>query len=160
MSSTENIEAVENRILSLVTFKIGDEEFGFDIFKVKEINRMLDITQMPNSQSSVKGVVNLRGSVIPVISLRNKLNFSDVEYNKDTRIIVVEYKSKSIAFIVDEVSEVLRIQTSIIEKPPEMTTSVESAYINGVAKLENRLLILLDFDKMLTSQEEMELESV
>ena len=160
MSSTENIEAVENRILQLVTFKIGDEEFGFDIFKVKEINRMLDITQMPNSQSSVKGVVNLRGSVIPVISLRNKLNFSDVEYNKDTRIIVVEYKSKSIAFIVDEVSEVLRIQTSIIEKPPEMTTSVESAYINGVAKLENRLLILLDFDKMLTSQEEMELESV
>ena len=158
MSTVENIEAVENKILQLVTFRIGNEEFGFDIFKVKEINRMLDITQIPNSQSSVKGVVNLRGSVIPVISLRNKLNFEDVEYNKDTRIIVVEYKSKSIAFIVDEVSEVLRIQTSIIEKPPEMTTSVESAYINGVAKLENRLLILLDLDKILTSNEEMEID--
>jgi len=154
MSTVETIEAKENKILQLVTFRIGNEEFGFDIFKVKEINRMLDITQIPNSQSTVKGVVNLRGSVVPVISLREKLNFSEIEHTKSTRIIVVEYKNKNIAFIVDEVSEVLRIDSSIIEKPPEMTTSVESAYINGVAKLENRLLILLDLDKILTSEEE------
>ena len=160
MSTVETIEAKENKILQLVTFRIGNEEFGFDIFKVKEINRMLDITQIPNSQSTVKGVVNLRGSVIPVISLREKLSFSDVEYDNKTRIIVVEYKNKSIAFIVDEVSEVLRIDSSILEKAPEMTTSVESAYINGVAKLENRLLILLDLDKILTSQEEEALEAV
>ncbi len=160
MSTVENIEAVENKILQLVTFRIGNEEFGFDIFKVKEINRMLDITQIPNSESSVKGVVNLRGSVIPVVSLRSKLNFSDVEYTNHTRIIVVEYKNKSIAFIVDEVSEVLRIESSIIEKPPEMTTSVDTAYISGVAKLDNRLLILLDLDKILTQEEEIELESV
>ncbi len=160
MATVENIEAVENKILQLVTFRIGNEEFGFDIFKVKEINKMLGITQIPNSESSVKGVVNLRGSVIPVISLRNKLNFSDVEYDKSTRIIVVEYNNKNIAFIVDEVSEVLRINSSIIEKPPEMTTSIETAYINGVAKLENRLLILLDLDKILTAQEELELEKV
>ena len=157
MSTEEN---KENKILQLVTFRIGNEEFGFDIFKVKEINRMLDITQIPNSQSTVKGVVNLRGSVIPVISLREKLNFSEIEHTKSTRIIVVEYKNKSIAFIVDEVSEVLRIDSSIIEKPPEMTTSVESAYINGVAKLENGLLILLDLDKILTSQEEEAVEAV
>lgn len=160
MSNVENKESLENKILQLVTFRIGNEEFGFDIFKVKEINRMLDITQIPNSESSVKGVVNLRGSVIPVVSLRSKLNFSDLEYTNHTRIIVVEYKNKSIAFIVDEVSEVLRIQSNIIEKPPEMTTSVETAYISGVAKLENRLLILLDLDKILTTEEEMELDSV
>jgi len=160
MATVENIETKENKILQLVTFRIGNEEFGFDIFKVKEINRMLNITQIPNSQSSVKGVVNLRGSVIPVISLREKLNFSEVEYDNNTRIIVVEYKNKSIAFIVDEVSEVLRIDSSIIEKPPEMTTSVESAYISGVAKLENRLLILLELDKILTSKEEEVLEEV
>jgi len=160
MATVENIETKENKILQLVTFRIGNEEFGFDIFKVKEINRMLNITQIPNSQSSVKGVVNLRGSVIPVISLREKLNFSEVEYDNNTRIIVVEYKNKNIAFIVDQVSEVLRIDSSIIEKPPEMTTSVESAYINGVAKLENRLLILLDLDKILTSEEEGVLEEV
>ena len=160
MATVENIETKENKILQLVTFRIGNEEFGFDIFKVKEINRMLNITQIPNSQSSVKGVVNLRGSVIPVISLREKLNFSEVEYDNNTRIIVVEYKNKNIAFIVDQVSEVLRIDSSIIEKPPEMTTSVESAYISGVAKLENRLLILLELDKILTSKEEEVLEEV
>ena len=155
-----NIENIENELLQLVTFRIGNEEFGFNIFKVKEINKMMDITQIPNSQSSVKGVVNLRGSVIPVVSLREKLNFSIEDYTSKTRIIVVEYQNKSIGFIVDEVSEVLRIDSSIIEKPPEMTTSVESAYINGVAKLENRLLILLDLDKILTQEEEMALESV
>ena len=160
MSKVENIEAKENKILQLVTFRIGKEEFGFNIFQIKEINKMMDITQIPNSQSSVKGVVNLRGSVIPVISLREKLGFSEVEYNNSTRIIVVEYKTKSIGFIVDEVSEVLRIDSSIIEKPPEMTTSVESTYINGVAKLENRLLILLDLDKILTTNEERELEEI
>jgi len=155
-----NVEKIENELLQLVTFRIGNEEFGFDIFKVKEINKMMDITQIPNSQSAVKGVVNLRGSVIPVVSLREKLNFTDKEYTSSTRIIVVEYQSKSLGFIVDEVDEVLRIESSIIEKPPEMTTTVESAYINGVAKLENRLLILLDLDKILTQDEEMELESV
>jgi purine-binding chemotaxis protein CheW len=160
MSNVENIESVENKILQLVTFRIGNEEFGFDIFKVKEINKMMDITQIPNSQSSVKGVVNLRGSVIPVVSLREKLNFSDKEYTNSTRIIVVEYQNKNIGFIVDEVNEVLRIQSSIIEKPPEMTTSVDTAYISGVAKLENRLLILLDLDKILTTEEEIELDSV
>ncbi len=160
MSNVENKESVENKILQLVTFRIGNEEFGFDIFKVKEINKMMDITQIPNSQSSVKGVVNLRGSVIPVVSLREKLNFSDKEYTNSTRIIVVEYQNKSIGFIVDEVNEVLRIDSSIIEKPPEMTTTVESAYINGVAKLENRLLILLDLDKILTKEEELEIDSV
>ena len=160
MSTVENIEVKENKILQLVTFRIGKEEFGFNIFQIKEINKMMEITQIPNSQSSVKGVVNLRGSVIPVISLREKLNFSDIEYTSKSRIIVVEYKTKSIGFIVDEVNEVLRIQSSIIEKAPEMTTSVESAYINGVAKLENRLLILLDLDKILTTQEERELEEI
>ncbi len=160
MSNVENNELVEDKILQLVTFRIGNEEFGFDIFKVKEINKMMDITQIPNSKSSVKGVVNLRGSVIPVVSLRNKLNFPEAEYGKSTRIIVVEYKSKSIAFIVDEVSEVLRIDSSIIEKTPEMATSVETAYIKGVAKLENRLLILLDLDEVLNEKEELELEKV
>ena len=104
MSNAENAESEENKILQLVTFRIGSKEFGFDIFKVKEINRMLDITQIPNSENFAKGVVNLRGSVIPVVSLRNKLGFSETEYEKSTRIIVVEYKNKSIAFIVDEVS--------------------------------------------------------
>lgn len=159
MSNVESLEIVENKILQLVTFRIGDDEFGFDIFKVKEINKMLNITQIPNSHSSVKGVVNLRGSVIPIVSLREKLNFTDKNDTSNTRIIVVEYKNKNIGFIVDEVNEVLRIESSIIEQAPEMTTNVESAYISGVAKLENRLLILLDLNKILM-QKEKKLESI
>ena len=157
MSTKENNSGTENEILQLVTFRIANEEFGFNIFKVKEINKMLDITQIPNSESSIKGIVNLRGSVIPIVSLREKLNIPEEEYTSDTRIIVVEYQDKSLGFIVDEVNEVLRIESSIIEQAPEMTTNVETAFISGVAKLENRLLILLDLDKILI-QENMELE--
>ena len=148
----EEKKKIENEILQLVTFRIGTEEFGFNIFQVKEINKMMDVTQIPNSLGAVKGVVNLRGSVIPVVSLREKLNFSEIEDTTKTRIIVVEYQSKNIGFVVDEVNEVLRIETSIIEQAPEMTTNVDSNFINGVAKLENRLLILLDLDKILIQE--------
>lgn len=149
MSEINEKDSVESVILQLVTFKLGKEEFGFDIFKVKEINKMMEITQIPNLQKSIKGIVNLRGSIIPVISLREKLNFPEIENTSHTRIIVVEHFNKSIGFIVDEVSEVLRIESSTIEQPPEMTTNVDSDYITGVAKLENRLLILLALDKIL-----------
>jgi purine-binding chemotaxis protein CheW len=157
MSTVENNNTTEHEILQLVTFRIKNEEFGFNIFKVKEINKMLEITQIPNSESSIKGIVNLRGSVIPIVSLRDKLNIPEEEHTSHTRIIVVEYKSKSLGFIVDEVNEVLRIESSIIEQAPEMTTNIETAFISGVAKLENRLLILLDLDKILI-HENMELE--
>jgi purine-binding chemotaxis protein CheW len=160
MSLKNSLDKTENIILQLVTFRIDKEEYGFDIFQIKEINKMMDITQIPNSKGCVKGVVNLRGSVIPVISLREKLSFSHIEQTSKSRIIVVEHKTKNIGFIVDEVNEVLRIESSIIEQPPEMTTNVDSAFINGVAKLENRLLILLDLDKILTSNEELELEEI
>ncbi len=150
----EKKETIENELLQLVTFRIGNEEFGFNIFQVREINKMMDVTQIPNSIGAVKGVVNLRGSVIPIVSLREKLGFSELDYTTSTRIIVVEYKNNNIGFIVDEVSEVLRIESSIIESAPEMTANVESAFISGIAKLESRLLILLDLDRILIQEEE------
>lgn len=155
----EKKELVENEILQLVTFRISNEEFGFNIFQVKEINKMMAITQIPNSLGAIKGVINLRGSVIPVVSLREKLGFPQIESTNSTRIIVVEHQNKSIGFIVDEVNEVLRIASSTIEPVPEMTTNVQSAFISGVAKLENRLLILLDLDKILM-QKPKELEVI
>ena len=150
----EKKETLENELLQLVTFRIGNEEFGFNIFQVREINKMMDVTQIPNSIGAVKGVVNLRGSVIPIVSLREKLGFSELDYTTSTRIIVVEYKNNNIGFIVDEVNEVLRIESSIIESAPEMTANVESAFISGIAKLESRLLILLDLDRILIQEEE------
>ena len=150
----EKKETIENELLQLVTFRIGNEEFGFNIFQVREINKMMEVTQIPNSIGAVKGVVNLRGSVIPIVSLREKLGFSELDYTTSTRIIVVEYKNNNIGFIVDEVNEVLRIESSIIESAPEMTANVESAFISGIAKLESRLLILLDLDRILIQEEE------
>jgi len=158
---TEIVNKNENdEILQLVSFKIGSEEFGVDILKVQEINRMLQITKVPNTPDFIEGVINLRGRVIPVIDLRVKLNMTKKEHDKQTRIIVVELEDKTVGFLVDEVSEVLRIPKSITEAPPELVANVNSEYITAVGKLEDRLIILLDLEKALTLQEKSELETV
>ena len=130
--------------LQLVTFKIGNEEFGIDIRAVHEINRMIEITKIPNAPFHVEGVVNLRGKIIPVVSLRKKLAFEETERDKSTRIMVVEIDGITLGFIVDSVSEVLRIQEPKIEPPPSITGSSDAAYIQGVINLPDRILILLD----------------
>jgi len=151
---------IENQIIQLVSFKLGKEEFGVDILKVQEINRMLEITEMPNSPDFVEGIVNLRGRIIPVIDLKKRLNLPIKEHDNSTRIIVVELGGKTVGFIVDEVSEVLRIESNITEPPPEMVTGIDSEYITAVAKMEDRLLILLDLNKVLTQKEKTVLENV
>lgn len=147
-------------LLQLVSFKLGDEEFGVDILSVQEINRMMQITRVPNSPNSVEGVINLRGRVIPVIDLRIKLNMNKIDYSSDTRIIVVEIKNQTVGFIVDSVKEVLRIPENITESPPEMVSGINSQYITAVGKLEDRLLILLDLEKVLLYEEQIELEEL
>ena len=142
-----------NELLQLVSFKISNEEFGVDILCVQEINRMLQITKMPNTPDFIEGVINLRGRVIPVLDLRIKLGMPRKEHDKNTRIIVVEIKGKTIGFIVDEVSEVLRIPKSITEAPPEMVGGIDSDFITSIGKLDDRLLILLDLEKILTTTE-------
>lgn len=142
-----------NELLQLVSFKISSEEFGVDILCVQEINRMLQITKMPNTPEFIEGVINLRGRVIPVLDLRVKLGMQRIEHDKNTRIIVVELKGKTIGFIVDEVSEVLRIPKSITEAPPEMVGGIDSDFITSIGKLDDRLLILLDLEKILTTSE-------
>ena len=142
-----------NELLQLVSFKISNEEFGVDILCVQEINRMLQITKMPNTPDFIEGVINLRGRVIPVLDLRIKLGMPRKEHDKNTRIIVVEIKGKTIGFIVDEVSEVLRIPKEITEAPPDMVGGVNCDYITSIGKLEDRLLILLDLEKILSTSE-------
>ena len=149
---------IENQIIQLVSFKLGKEEFGVDILKVQEINRMLEITEMPNSPDFVEGIVNLRGRIIPVIDLKKRLNMPTTEHDNSTRIIVVELNGSTVGFIVDEVSEVLRIESRITEPPPAMVAGIDSDYITAVAKLEDRLLILLDLNKVLSQEEVKELQ--
>jgi purine-binding chemotaxis protein CheW len=130
--------------LQLVTFKLESEEFGIDIKKVHEINRMIDITRIPNAPPYVEGVVNLRGKIIPIVSLRMKLGFGEAERDKATRIMIVEIDGSVLGFIVDSVSEVLRIHDVKIEPAPSITTTSEATYMEGVINLNDRILILLD----------------
>jgi purine-binding chemotaxis protein CheW len=160
MSTEQKSKTESTELLQLVSFKIGAEEFGIDILKVNEIIRMMSITKVPNAPSFVDGVVNLRGRVIPVINLRAKLILPRKEYDRNSRIIVVELNTKTIGFIVDEVNEVLRIPVNITEKPPEMVSGINAAYITAIGKLEDRLLILLDLEKILGEDEGAELNKM
>ncbi len=144
---------VGSEIVQLVSFNIGEEEFGVDILRVQEINRMVEITRVPNSPEYVEGVINLRGKVIPIIQMRKRLNMEAKPLDKDTRIIVVEINKKVIGFIVDNVNEVLRIDKSVTEAPPSMVSGIDSDFITSIAKLEDRLLILLDLEKILSTEE-------
>ena len=135
--------------LQLVTFEVGQEEYAVDILAVQEINRMLQITRVPQSPPDVEGVINLRGRIIPVIDLRKRFGLeADGQRSADSRIIVVEVGGRVIGFIVDRVHEVLRISSSIVDPTPTMATGTDAEYIQGVGKLDDRLLILLDLDKL------------
>jgi purine-binding chemotaxis protein CheW len=153
MANKEESKKDNKELLQLVSFKIGDEEFGVDILSVQEINRMSQITKVPNTPDFIEGVINLRGRIIPVIDLRVKLGMARIQHGKNTRIVVVELKGKTLGFIVDEVNEVLRVPREITEAPPDMVGSINSDYITSIGKLEDRLLILLDLEKILSTSE-------
>lgn len=139
--------------LQLVSFNIGTEEFGVDILKVQEINRMVEITKVPQAPNYVEGVINLRGKVIPIVDLRKRFNLELKEHDKNTRIVVVDIGGNIMGMIVDSVSEVLRLSANTIEPPPDIVTGVNAEYIKGVAKLEDRLLIFLDLSRVIDVSE-------
>lgn len=140
--------------LQLVTFSIGEEEFGVDILKVQEIVRSMEMTKVPNAPDFVEGVVNLRGKVIPIIDMRKRFGLDSREHDSHTRIIVINMNDVITGFVVDSVSEVLRLPKDTIEPPPPVVAGIEADYISGVGKLEDRLLILLDMDSMLSVREQ------
>jgi purine-binding chemotaxis protein CheW len=146
-------------LLQLVSFVIGDEEFAVPILAVQEINRMMQITRVPQSQAFVEGVINLRGRIIPVISLRERFGMPRIDSSNEMRIIVVEVNDRVIGFTVDRVNEVLRIAPDIVDPAPGMCTSVDGDYVQGVGKLEDRLLILLSLDRLFSADELVEAEA-
>lgn len=139
----------DDDLIQLVTFRIGEEEFGVDILVVKEIIRLMQITMVPRAPEFIEGVINLRGKVIPVINMRTRFNKADHPPDNSTRIVVMELGQKIVGFLVDGVSEVLRIPESTVEDPPPVVAGIGSEYIRGLGKLDNRLLILLDLDHLL-----------
>jgi purine-binding chemotaxis protein CheW len=152
MESTYDIQhKTLDELLQLVSFDMDDEEFGVDILNVQEINRMIEVTSVPNAPPHVEGVINLRGKVIPVIDLRTRLGMPPKEHDNNTRIIVMELSGKTVGFVVDAVREVLRIPRSATEPPPELATGEYPDYITAVGKVNDRLLTLLDLSKVLRS---------
>ncbi len=153
MDNATNISKDSIELLQLVSFKIGSEEFGVDILNVQEINRMVKITQVPNSPDYVEGIINLRGRILPVIDLRKILGLPKKEHDNETRIIVVDLDGKTVGFLVDSVNEVLRIPADITEAPPEIVVGINSKYLMAVGKLEDRIIMLLDLNKVLDENE-------
>jgi purine-binding chemotaxis protein CheW len=149
----ESTQAGSEELLQLVSFNIGDEEFGVDILRVQEINRMMEVTRVPNSPEFVDGVINLRGKVIPVVDLRRRFGMPRKAHDKNTRIIVVELAGNVVGFVVDAVREVLRIPRSVTEPPPVLGGGVKDGYVTAVGKLNDRLLILLDLERVLSGKE-------
>jgi purine-binding chemotaxis protein CheW len=159
MVSLHDSRQGHEELLQLVSFHIGGEEFGLDILRVQEIIRIQDLTRVPNSPDFVDGVINLRGKVIPVVALRKRFGLEQLAHDKQTRIVVVEVNGTVLGFIVDSVSEVLRVPASTIEPPPRLG-KVEREYVSGVGKLDNRLLILLDVDRLMSESEEASIAGV
>ncbi len=153
----ENLEVRSEREGKYLTFTLDQEEYGIGITKVKEIIGMIPITPVPQTPHFVKGVINLRGKVIPVIDLRLKFGLEPMEYNERTCIIVVEIASAGkkipMGIVVDSVSEVLNIKGNDIEDTPNFGSRLETNYILGMAKTGDGVKILLDIDKVLSSEE-------
>ncbi len=157
MDITKEETATSGDVLQLVTFTLGSEEYAVNILNVQEINRITEITQVPNSPDYIEGVINLRGKVIPVINLRKKFHFEDRPTDDTSRIIIMEIQGITNGLIVDSVSEVLRIPANSVEPAPPMSAELQSQFINGIAKLKNRLIILIDLDNLLGDTAEIDM---
>jgi purine-binding chemotaxis protein CheW len=145
--------------LQLVVFQLGVELYGVEIACVHEIVRMQTITRVPRAPAFVEGVINLRGRVIPVIDLRRRFNLPAAAHTRASRIVVVEIGDQVVGLVVDGVSEVLRVDTALVEPPSPVVAGIDSEYLQGIARLPERLVILLDLDRVLAREERRALEA-
>lgn len=147
--------------MKVIVFKLGTEEYGIEVDKVQTIERMMPITRVPKTFSFVKGVINLRGVVIPVIDLRGRFGLPEAEYSDQTRIIIVVANEMEVGFIVDSANDVIDLQTDSIDSPPDVVGGVKAKYLHGVARISaERLLVMLNLSEVLNRNEIIQLESL
>lgn len=139
-----------------VGFMLGDEKYGVDILNVSTISEYLEITKIPDAPYYVEGIINLRGDIIPVINLKKRFNIAETEISEETRIIIYTIEGVAIGFLVDEASQVLRVDDEDIEPTPAILRGTDREYISGVGKHEGKIIILLDFAKILSESERAE----
>lgn len=145
-----DVSALEGKYL---TFVLNHEEYGLEILRVREIIGLMDITPVPQVPHCIKGIINLRGKVIPVVDLRLKFGMPEAEYTKETCTIVVDIENRLMGIIVDTVSEVLDITSKDIEPTPSLGSHVKTDFILGMGKVKGKVKILLDIDKVLSLEE-------
>ncbi len=139
--------------MQLVSFRLAEEEYGIEITKIREIILITEITQVPQTPHYVKGLINLRGTVIPVVDLRTRFGLPEGELTDGSRVMVLSVGAKTVGIIVDGVSEVLRVTQDQIAPPPPTVAGLEQEYLTGLVKFNDRLLILLDIDKILGKED-------
>lgn len=138
--------------VKVIVFQLKDEEYGVEVDQVRSIERMQHITRVPRTPDYVKGVINLRGVVTPIIELRKRFGIEVIETTDSTRIIIVAVGNMEVGLIVDAANNVVDIPNNVVEPPPEVVGGIEADYLRGVAKMDKRLLILLNLDKVLNSK--------
>ncbi|CCF13944.1 cheW-like domain protein [Brevibacillus laterosporus GI-9] len=145
--------------VKVIIFRLVDEEYGVEVQQVRSIEKLEHITRVPRTPEFVKGVINLRGVVTPIIDLRSRFQLAETECTEATRVIIVAVDELEVGLIVDSANDVVDIPVNAIEPPPAVVGGVEATYLRGVAKLEKRLLILLNLDKVLSTEEIKQLDS-
>jgi len=143
-----------------ISFSVGQEEYGLELLRVKEVIRVREITWLPKAPSFVKGIINLRGDVIPIVDLRDKFGLAASAETAQTRVIVVEVSGQLVGMVVDSASQVVRIPTAQIDPPPPVLGGFSQDFITGVGKLEDKLVILLNVDSLLTREEQNALSAI
>lgn len=146
--------------VQMVAFKLENEEFAVDIHKVREVLKMTRVTPLPQAAHFLEGVINLRGEVIPVVDLRKRFELPVGKRDEQTRIIIVEILDSKVGLIVDSVTEVLRFSSDAIQPPPTRIAGTRTDLIEGVGKIDDRLLIILNLEKILTTEEKIALEEI
>jgi purine-binding chemotaxis protein CheW len=146
----------KHELIQLVSFNLSTEEYAVEVLKVREIIRLTAITHVPNTPSFIEGIINLRGKVIPIVSLRNRFNMPYADADQHTRIMVMDIDGKLMGFVVDGVSEVIRISSGEIQPPPQMVggTGTDQDYICGVIHHGDHLLLMLQLDRMFSDEEQ------
>ena len=146
--------STSNELIQMVSFKLDNEEYGIEVLKVREIIRMIPITHMPNSPQYIEGIINLRGKIIPVVSMRKKFGLMEQDNGVQTRIVVMDICGELMGFIVDSVSEVIRISGSEIQPPPNVASGgIDQECIAGVINQAERLLVLLELERLFSHEE-------
>lgn len=145
--------------MKVIVFTLAHEEYGIEVDKVRTIERLVPITRVPKTPAFVKGVINLRGIVIPVIDLRGRFGLPETELTENSRIVIVAAEELEVGFIVDSANDVMDVMSDAIENPPEVLGGIKAKYLSGVAKIgDNRLLILLNLAEVLNRNEIIQLE--